>query len=200
MAPRPELYPLKTPSHIIFPSELQDYIRATRNPEPTKRTDGKGPSVPPPLAYTEFLKALSPEFGSPTESDDGAFSNWSLGQQLPSPISPPPTSSTISFPSEMTTARNRTRPLPHSLMTNAPRASAEVGSLHRIRVSPTFLYASAVESPPVERRARYAESPITNERTIRIQYARTNPMRFKRVPSLDPPPKGKRRRVNQNKK
>ncbi|RDW69086.1 uncharacterized protein DSM5745_08846 [Aspergillus mulundensis] len=209
MAPRPELYPLQTPKHIIFPSELQEYLRPG-NPEPARCNDGKGPSVPPPLAYTEFLKALSPAFGSPPES---AKTLYSYNKQLPSPQSLPSTASTTSFPGDTAAAapktHKRTRSGPPTPL-NVSRSAAESGQIRRLRMSPSYLYspaaldspksAHAVRSPypPVERRVRYTESLSgAASRSITIQHIVTHTVTLKRVPSLAPPPKGKRRRMNQ---
>ncbi|KAL4990223.1 hypothetical protein BDW68DRAFT_154807 [Aspergillus falconensis] len=210
MAPRPELYPLQTPKHITFPSELQEYLRPT-NPSPACN-DGKGPSVPPPLAYTEFLKALSPVFGSPPESATTS-SPYGLNKQLPSPQSLPSTASTASFSGNTATAtktHRRTRSGPPTPL-NVPRSAAEAGQFRRLRMSPSYLYspgavdspksAHAVRSPypPAERRVRYVDSPGSAARSITIQHIVTHTVTLKRVPSLAPPPKGKRRRMTQAK-
>ncbi|KKK16244.1 hypothetical protein ARAM_006281 [Aspergillus rambellii] len=210
MAPRPSLYPLKTPDNITFPSELQEYIRATSNPEPSKqRGDGKGPSVPPPRAYTEFLKALSPTFGSPPQSATTAYSNYSFNNQLPSPASSTSSASTLSFPGEMLPGTH-TRSIPQSPL-NEPRSAGEPGPIHHIPVSPTYSYSPRVESPKSahparspypfgERKVRYLDSSSsTTEVSIRTQHVITHTITFKRVPPLDPPPKGKRRKGNQMK-
>ncbi|KAL2863779.1 uncharacterized protein BJX67DRAFT_362608 [Aspergillus lucknowensis] len=211
MAPRPELYPLKTPSDIIFPSELQEYLRSIDKPEPTRCSDPKGPSVPPPLAYTEFLKALSPTFGSP--SDYSVSASPSFGKQLPSPQSLPSCTSTSSFPGDVISATRSRAPSNSYLPLPAPRSAGEASQFRRLRKSPTYFYsyrgndspksAHAVRSPypPVERRVRYMDSPtVGSPRSITVQHIVTHTVTLKRVPSLDPPPKGKRRRANQTQK
>ncbi|CBF81010.1 predicted protein [Aspergillus nidulans FGSC A4] len=212
MAPRPELYHLQTPEHIIFPSELQEYLRGP-NPTPARCTDGKGPSVPPPLAYTEFLKALSPVFGSPLESATTPYS-YTFNKQLPSPQSLPSTASTTSFSSDTVTAvrapktHRRARSGPPTPL-NVPRSAVESGQLRRLRMSPSYPYspgvvdspksAYAVRSPypPLDRQMRHVGSPASTGRSITIQHIVTHTVTLKRVPSLAPPPKGKRRRMNQ---
>ncbi|KAL4804836.1 hypothetical protein BDV18DRAFT_142638 [Aspergillus unguis] len=220
MAPRPELYPLQTPKHITFPSELQEFLQPA-NPPSARCTDTKGPSVPPPLAYTEFLKALSPAFGSPSGSISTPYSSssYTFNKQLPSPKSLPSTASSTSFSSESapSTGRGmrthaRTRSGPPSAL-SAPRSATETShsSFRRIRMSP-YLYSPAeVDSPksahpvrspypPVERRVRYVDSPASaGGRSITIQQIVTHTVTLKRVPSLAPPPKGKRRRTSQSK-
>lgn len=217
MAPRPELYPLKTPKDITFPSELQEQLQP---PTPSPRcTDNKGPSVPPPLAYTEFLKALSPAFGSPSEAATTpcTSSSSSLNKQLPSPRSLPSTASSTSFsgesaPGQGSKTHARTRSGPPTPL-SAPRSAAEPShpTCRRLRLSPSYLYSPAADSPgsahpvrspypPAERRVRYVESPASaGGRSITIQHVVTHTVTLKRVPSLAPPPKGKRRKVNQNK-
>lgn len=215
MAPRPELHPLKTPKDITFPSELQEQLRPA-NPSP-KCTDTKGPSVPPPLAYTEFLKAMSPAFGSPQSA---GYQH----KQIPSPSSLPSTASTTSsFPGDAPAKRpqshtqtrtysqthTRTRSGPTTPL-NVPRSAAEPShsNLRRLRMSPSYLHspgtadspksAHTVRSPypPLERKVRYVESPpSTGGRSVTIQHVVTHTVTLKRVPSLAPPPKGKKRRM-----
>lgn len=217
MAPRPDLYPLKTPKNLTFPSELQEYLRPA-NAEPARCNDGKGPSVPPPLAYTEFLKALSPVFGSPPASANTAYSGYSINKQLPSPQSLPSTASTTSsFPGDASArpasrTHARTRSGPPTPM-NAPRSAVENNHLRRLRPSPSYSYSPTVVMdsprsahparspyPPLERRMRYVESPTSaTSRSITIQHVVTQTVTLKRVPSLAPPPKGKRRRTAQAK-
>ncbi|KAI9376663.1 hypothetical protein BJX61DRAFT_153568 [Aspergillus egyptiacus] len=209
MAPRPDLYPLKTPRHITFPSELQEYLEGTSKPEPTRNADAKGPSVPPPLAYIEFLKALSPAFGSPSEPASAVYPSWSANKQLPSPLSQPSTASTSSFRNETVPASNGQGHHP----TATPRSAGETSQFRRLRMSASYLYSPrAMESPksahgvrspypPIERRVRYMDTPTSgSSRSITIQHIVTHTVTLKRVPSLHPPPKGKRRRGNQTQK
>ncbi|KAF9893576.1 hypothetical protein FE257_010888 [Aspergillus nanangensis] len=203
MAPRPNLYPIQTSKTIVYPSELQG--PSTSSSTSSKREDSNGPSVPPPLAYTEFLRALSPAFGSPEPATAGA-TRWSFGRPLPSPISMPSTSSSASFPRRTVSGkRTSSMSVPHS---PALRSASSIGPIRRIRMSPTYMYSPAsTESPqspymirtplsPAEWRRRYAESP--DGRTISIQQVVTHTITLKRTPSLDPPPKGKRRRTHES--
>ncbi|KAL4972327.1 hypothetical protein BDW66DRAFT_144521 [Aspergillus desertorum] len=217
MAPKPELHPLRTPKHITFPSELQEYLRPT-NPSPACTDNGKGPSVPPPLAYTEFLKALSPVFGSPQSATTAYSSSNSsyVNKQLPSPQSLPSTaSSTTTFPSEA--ARHRTHTRTHTRSgpptpLNVPRSATEWNHHGRLRMSPSYIYSpDAMDSPksarvarspypPLESRVRYVDSPADSSgRVITIQHVVTHTVTLKRVPSLAAPPKGKKRRTAQGK-
>ncbi|KAL4963314.1 uncharacterized protein BDV14DRAFT_176723 [Aspergillus stella-maris] len=213
MAPRPDLYPLETPKHLAFPSELQEPHRSA-NPTST-RCDGKGPSVPPPLAYTEFLKALSPTYGSPPQSAGTPYSaSYPTNKQLPSPPSHPSTASTSSFPLDTVppSSKARTHMRTHSASSTplyASRSAVDASHYRRMRMSPTHYYSpvGAVDSPksahpvhspypPVERKVRYVESPSgVTSRSITIQHVVTHTVTLKRVPSLAAPPKGKRRRM-----
>ncbi|KAL4871358.1 hypothetical protein BDV12DRAFT_164156 [Aspergillus spectabilis] len=220
MAPRPDFYPVAVPHHITFPSELQEYLRATTNSESTTRAENKDSPVSPPLAYTEFLKALSPRYGSPPSSASSVCSDYTSRKHLSSPPSLPLTASAISFPNEaVSTRRARIHPRPLSPM-NMPRSAGELDQYRRHRMSPYYMYSPAmvVESPksarlprspypPLERRVQYVESTSsptgtitkTTTRSITIQHVVTQTGALKRVPSLAPPPKGKRRRMNQTK-
>ncbi|GKZ83592.1 hypothetical protein AnigIFM56816_008687 [Aspergillus niger] len=52
---------------------------------------------------------------------------------------------------------------------------------------------------PADRRSRLSEtSDTSNGRTITIQHVVTHTITLKRAPSLDPPPKGKRRRTSES--
>ncbi|KAL4885897.1 hypothetical protein BJY04DRAFT_179421 [Aspergillus karnatakaensis] len=219
MAPRPDFYPVPVPQHITFPSELQEYLRAKSNPTSTSHAEDKASPVTPPLAYTEFLKALSPKYGSPPSSASSTCSDYLSRKQL-SPRSLPLTASAAAFPSGAVSARRaRTHTSPRSPMM-MPRSAGEPNQYRRLRMSPSYLYSPAliVESPrnprpsqssypSMERRVRYVESTssptgtitTTTTRSITIQHVVTHTNSLKRVPSLAPAPKGKRRRVSQTK-
>ncbi|KAL2850322.1 hypothetical protein BJY01DRAFT_210031 [Aspergillus pseudoustus] len=212
MAPRPELYPLKTPSQLTFPSELQEYLRAT-SAEPTRQNITRGPSVQPPQAYTEFLKALSPVFGSPSECGSTPYTSYPHQKQIPSPQSLPSATSITSFPGEVTPSTKAHTSSGHTSPSYVPRSAVEPRQYRRIRMSPHYVCSpTSADSPksahplrspypPVDRRVRYVESPSSaGGRSITIQHIITHTVTLKRVPSLAPPPKGKRRRANQSQK
>jgi hypothetical protein len=59
----------------------------------------------------------------------------------------------------------------------------------------------SIQSPysPSELRLRCTESPRSaREGSVSIQHIITRTVTFKRAPSLEPPPKGKRRRTNES--
>ncbi|PKY02486.1 hypothetical protein P168DRAFT_184853 [Aspergillus campestris IBT 28561] len=208
MAPRPNLYPLKTPKNMSFPSELQDNPNVSSE---TTRREGRrtGPSVPPPLAYTEFLRALSPAFGSPEPPSTAGVTRWHFGRPLPSPVSMPSSASSGSSFHGSESVRRGPMSVPQSPMTLAPRSAHGLGPVRRMPISPHYLYSPATtESPqspytvrttlsPAEWRRRYTDSPASPYgRTVQIQHVVTHTVTFKRAPSLEPPPKGKRRRTH----
>lgn len=206
MAPRPILYPLKTSKSVIYPSELRDTSPATT--ETSQRESGNGPSVPPPRAYTEFLRALSPCYASP-EGINASYTRWMRGRALPSPVSLPSTATTVSFPTSNTSKSSPISVSPSPVP--APQSAREPGSVRRLRISPPFVLSpTTAESPrspftvrtpytPADRRSRLSEtSDTSNGRTITIQHVVTHTITLKRAPSLDPPPKGKRRRTSES--
>ncbi|KAB8070094.1 hypothetical protein BDV29DRAFT_181558 [Aspergillus leporis] len=202
MAPRPNLYPLQTSKDIIFPSELQG-PSSTNTANTNMREEGSGPSVPPPLAYTEFLRALSPAFGSP-DGPDPTTTRWSFGRPLASPASMPSTASTTPFqPGDE--VRDSSTPVPPSPAAT-PRSAGSAGPLRRFRVPPPYV-SSDTESPqtpymirtqlsPADWRLRRVESSSgASGRTITVQHIITHTITLKHAPSLDPAPRGKRRRT-----
>ncbi|KNG87730.1 hypothetical protein ANOM_005006 [Aspergillus nomiae NRRL 13137] len=204
MAPRPDLYPLKTSKDIIFPSELQEASSTNTSSSENGREEGSGPSVPPPLAYTEFLRALSPAFGSP-DGPDPTTTRWSFGRPLSSPASIPSSASSASF-QHGDDARASSTPVPASPPA-PPRSASSVGFARRFRVPPPYI-ASVPETPqtpymahtpmsPADWRLRRAEpSNGANGRTITVQHIVTHTITLKHAPSLDPAPRGKRRRTH----
>ncbi|KAH8423041.1 uncharacterized protein LDX57_000797 [Aspergillus melleus] len=208
MAPRPNLYPLKTSKNMVFPSELHENPLAKKNDEDNEE-ERTGPSVPPPLAYTEFLRALSPVFASP----DGNFSScprWTYSRAPPSPVSlPSATSNRATFAAGEAVRNSPASSIPPSPLSAPRSASSAGGPVRRVRTAPSFMYSPAGESPqspyayrrpysPNEWRLRYADPPHAAQgRTISIQHIVTHTVTLKHAPPpLAPPPKGKRRRTN----
>lgn len=95
MAPsKPVLHPLKTPKTATFPSELHNdslYSRSDIKTENSLTTP-----ITPPLAYTEFLKALTPVFNSPI-SPAVSLSKFPF-EKMTASISQPSTATSVSFP------------------------------------------------------------------------------------------------------
>ncbi|KAJ5129855.1 uncharacterized protein N7515_005894 [Penicillium bovifimosum] len=79
-APKPDLPPLKTPKSFTFPSELHKESK-TLTVDDIKREDGSATPITPPLAYTDFLNALTPIFGGkmrPVTNFPAVYYNESL--------------------------------------------------------------------------------------------------------------------------
>ncbi|PYI32318.1 hypothetical protein BP00DRAFT_425076 [Aspergillus indologenus CBS 114.80] len=202
MAPRPILAPLRTPKNVTYPSELQDTPLIKH--EDSQCEAGNRPSVLPPKAYTEFLKALSPAYASP-EGINGSYTRWMMSKTLPSPSSVPSTASTVSFSDAAAVKPTATPPSPSPA---APQSAKEPTHVRRPRISPSYIYSPvSLKSPrspykvrtpysPMDRRAKNLDSPLyANSGTFTIQHVVTHTVTFKRAPSLEPPPKGKRRRT-----
>jgi hypothetical protein len=85
---KPDLHPLKTPKTFVFPSEIQKDSK-TLTVDNIKREDGSATPITPPLAYTDFLNALTPVFTTPVSA--GGFPKFSTEKSDPSPISQPST-------------------------------------------------------------------------------------------------------------
>ncbi|OJJ46878.1 hypothetical protein ASPZODRAFT_1842508 [Penicilliopsis zonata CBS 506.65] len=179
MAPnKPVLHPLKTPKSMTFPSELKDK---------TKSEDSSATPISPPLAYTEFLKALTPIFTSPV-SAGGAFPAFAC-----SPTSTPSSATSLSFsatgsakpssssfsstsPHSSSSSSSATlsgKNLPPASPATAPKSahSARPGPLRRLRIplSAGYPYSPTLESPrsastlrspysAIEWKTRYLES------------------------------------------
>ncbi|RAK92189.1 hypothetical protein BO79DRAFT_207345 [Aspergillus costaricaensis CBS 115574] len=206
MAPRPILYPLKTSKSVTFPSQLQD--NAPHRSDMDQHEPGSGPLVPPPRAYMEFLRALRPAYSGP-EGINGSYTRWVRSRALPSPVSMPPTARSATFPPGSVPKSSPTSipPTPRG----PPRSAREPISARHLRASPQYPYSPATtESPqspftlrtpfsPADWRGRYIESSSdSNGRTITIQHIVTHTVNLKRAPSLEPPPRGKRRRTNES--
>ncbi|RAK72870.1 uncharacterized protein BO72DRAFT_255422 [Aspergillus fijiensis CBS 313.89] len=204
MAPRPALYPLKTPKGVSFPSELQD--DQPYGSDTSQQDADNGPSVLPPRAYTEFLRALSPVYAGP-EGLNASYTRWVMSKTLPSPISLPSTASTSSFPGNIETKTSPTSIPPSPVASSRPVRSSS--TLRRLRPLSTYPYspitAESPQSPftvrtpysPADRRTMSIDT--TNAgcgKTVTIQHIVTRTVTLKRTPPLEAPPKGKRRRTS----
>lgn len=207
MAPsKPVLPPLKTPKTATFPSELHNdslYSRSDIKTENSLTTP-----ITPPLAYTEFLKALTPVFNSPI-SPAASFSKFPIEKMMAS-ISQPSTATSVSFPNGGDFVKSATIS-PDSPY--APPISARSFSSGRKRLristakacgkemSPTTdspLSATTAYSPfsPADWKLRYMEgSRSATVKPVSVRQVVTRTITYKRTP-LDPPPKGKRRRTS----
>lgn len=202
MAPtKPLLHPLKTPKTATFPSEL--HAGPSSRPD-IKCEDASSTPISPPLAYTEFLKALTP-----------AFSPMSPGMNFPkfpvdksrTPISQPSTATSTSFP-----GREFSRS--ETLSPQSPVSARSFRDRRRLRISTTrassknlspttdsplsALSASAAYSPfsPADWKLHYSGLPRSStSKPVSVRQVVTRTVTYKRTP-LEPAPRGKRRKTN----
>ncbi|KAJ5095897.1 hypothetical protein NUU61_005253 [Penicillium alfredii] len=203
MAPsKPVLHPLKTPKSMTFPSEMHD-SPLTAGSEPIKREEG-GSATPitPPLAYTEFLKALTPAFSPASASTE--FRRFTFEKRRPSPISIPSsaTSTPLSAGPKTTSAAI---PPPSPAVASPQSAKLPTTTLRRLRIPPSCAWSPVSDSPqsartirspfsPSDWKVRYVETPRSaGGKSVSVRQVVTRTVTYKRTP-LDPPPKGKGKR------
>lgn len=208
MAPsKPVLHPLKTPKSMTFPSEMHG-SPLTAGSETIKREQG-GSATPitPPLAYTEFLKALTPAFSPASASTE--FPRFTFEKRRPSPISIPSsaTSTPLSAGPKTTSAAI---PPPSPAVAPSPAAASPQSAklpttLRRLRIPPSCVWSPVSDSPqsartarspfsPSDWKVRYIETPRSaGEKSVSVRQVVTRTVTYKRTP-LDPPPKGKAKR------
>lgn len=66
---KPSLPPLKTPKTMTFPSELRADTGSSLSDNVKHEDGGMSTPITPPAAYTEFLKAFTPIFSSPSSAN-----------------------------------------------------------------------------------------------------------------------------------
>jgi hypothetical protein len=205
-AKKPALHPLKTPRSATFPSEIQS--ASSSSASDIKREDGISTPITPPLAYTEFLKALTPVFTSPV-SPGTSFPKFPIDRTHTS-ASQPSTATSGSFPSG-----DVIKPTSATFSPRSPIAtplSAKSSARRRLKIStvkgsakafsPTTespKSASTARSPfsPSDWKIRYFEVPRSAcGKPVSVRQVVTRTVTYKRTP-LDPPPKGKRRKTNE---
>ncbi|CAL5873588.1 uncharacterized protein PFLUO_LOCUS7869 [Penicillium psychrofluorescens] len=213
MAPsKPILPPLQTPKSMTFPSELHD-SPLTSGSDPIIKLEGEsapGSATPitPPLAYTEFLKALTPVFTSPT-SAGAEFPKFKFEKRRPSPISVPSSAkSTIWSPLDGPKTTGAARPPPTPAVAS-PQSAKLPSGLRRLLIPQSSVYSPVTDSPhsartlrspfsPSDWKIRYIETPRSaGGKSVSVRQVVTRTVTYKRTP-LDPPPKGKRRKTNES--
>ncbi|CAI7582075.1 unnamed protein product [Penicillium glandicola] len=223
---KPDLHPLKTPKAFIFPSEIHRDSK-TLTVDDIKREDGSATPITPPLAYTDFLNALTPVFTSPVSA--GGFPNFPMEKSDPSPISQPSTatspalSARISVKSPVTPAISLPPPSPCTL--KSPKAPP---ALRRLRIPQSLKPFSSKDSPRTSTPCSatpYSASPYSATQWSALPRSATSlrspfspsdwKLRYLEAPRsattkavvtrtitykrtpLDPPPKGKRRKTQE---
>ncbi|PKY06412.1 hypothetical protein P168DRAFT_288358 [Aspergillus campestris IBT 28561] len=66
---KPSLPPLRTPKTMTFPSELRADTGSSLSDNVKHEDGGMSTPITPPAAYTEFLKAFTPIFSSPSSAN-----------------------------------------------------------------------------------------------------------------------------------
>lgn len=211
MAPskKPVLHPLKTPKSITFPSELRDREEpnsSDANKDAIKQEDGSATPISPPIAYTEFLKALTPVFTSPV-SAGVSFPSFTFDATLHRlPASVPSSATSTSF-SAAEGPKGAYTSIPSASPVATPHSAKTPGALRRLRIPTSLAFSPSAESPqsgnalrspfsPADWKLRYLESPRSaTGKPVSVRQVVTRTVTYKRTP-LDPPPKGKRRKVN----
>ena len=207
---KPVLPPLQTPKSATFPSELHSCSLPSLIGVIKQEDDLKTP-ITPPVAYTDFLKALTPVLASPMTT--GVSFNSTTSDKSSSgkttPTSQPSTANSSCFcicegrksPNNVV-APSSTFARPKSGRVTSPN------SLRRLRIPQSPLYSPATESPLSVRSpfspadwvldggVRYFEAPRSAcARPVSVRQVVTRTVTYKRTP-LDPAPKGKRKRSN----
>ncbi|KAL1998255.1 hypothetical protein VTN02DRAFT_6540 [Thermoascus thermophilus] len=189
--PKPTLHPLKTPRSATFPSELH-----SSRSDSVKREDGSSTPITPPLAYTEFLKALTPVFTSPV-SAGVTFPKFPIERPEDSPATQPSTGGDA--------IRSASAALPPPSPFAAPHSAKSPGALRRLRIPQSLAYSPVTDSPksatiirspfsPSDWKLRYCEAPRgACGKPVSVRQVVTRTVTYKRT-QLDPPPKGKGKR------
>jgi len=193
-----------------FPSELSALSArslSARSPLPgyadfIKLEDGIKTPITPPIAYTDFLKSMSPTAG------DHAGSGKSTPTSHPSSASS--TSSGCSCNCDTHKSPTSTiPPSPFAYPQSAPAMPRKI----RIPASPAYS-AGGIDSPrsatsmrspfsmrsplewEIESKSRYFDSPKSATRPVSLRQVVTRTVTYTPRMNLEPAPKGKRRRLD----
>jgi hypothetical protein len=200
---KPSLHPLKTPKTATFPSELQ-----CKSPFPSlnviiKQEEGLKTPITPPLAYTEFLKALTPVLTSPMSA--GVISEKSSGKSTPTSQ---PSSAATSCYCACDGRKSPNSGVPPSPFIQ-PRSAKTPTGLRRLRIPTSSPLYSPIDSPhsasarspyspsdwSLDAGVRYFDRPRSGVvRPVSVRQVVTRTVTYKRT-DLDPAPKGKRRKT-----
>ncbi|EXJ59413.1 uncharacterized protein A1O5_12294 [Cladophialophora psammophila CBS 110553] len=213
---RPVLPPLQTPKTASFPSEIVETPISCVSAVIKQENANLKTPITPPVAYTEFLKALTPVLASPpvsstlqrSMSDESTCTRHSM-------ISVASTSSSLS------SGRSESRKSPCSSVPPTPYARKTPTPLKRLRIphSPAFSPSTSGPSPrtamsgmsnggiyspfsPADWNCesatrRYFDAPRSAcSKTVNVRSVVSRTVTYKRSPPLDPAPKGKKRKID----
>lgn len=221
---KPVLPPLQTPKSASFPSEIVAIASPMAGlPAVLKQEESMKTPITPPVAYTEFLKALTPVITSPAPSSalpsgvpKTEPSDVSSGRNTP--ISLPSTATSFSS-NQSKDMKSPSIAVTPSSPNPRPQSALSPSGLRRLKIpqSPAFsagispsprsaaLSALSARSPfsPADwgldgsGRRFFFEPPRTGcNRPVSVRSVVTRTVTYRRSPPLGPPPKGKRRKIS----
>lgn len=214
---KPVLPPLQTPKTASFPSEISSPLPSSLSA--IKKEDDLRTPITPPTAYTDFLKTLTPilSSASPRSAIPRTFSFEDVSAKS-TPRTEPSTTTSATFPCRCDSHKS-----PPASATGAPsspyfrpRSARSPGScLRRLRIPPSPLGSPANDSPRSSSLSqmrspfspadwsldkdghRYIETPRSGPvRPVSVRSVVTRTVTYKRTPSLDAAPKGKKRKMS----
>ncbi|EXJ96130.1 hypothetical protein A1O1_01256 [Capronia coronata CBS 617.96] len=214
-ATRPVLPPLQTPKTASFPSEIINTPVSCVSA--VIKQESLGTPITPPVAYTEFLKALTPVLVSPPET--GALQRTMSDESTATRDSMTSNASTSSSFESATKSENYKSP--SSSIPPTPYTRKNPSALRRLRIphSPAFSPSTCGPSPrtavsgmstgsmlyspfsPADwnldsATRRYFDAPRSAcPKPVSVRSVVTRTVTYKRSPPLDPAPKGKKRKI-----
>ncbi|KAK5045446.1 hypothetical protein LTR84_009310 [Exophiala bonariae] len=215
---RPVLPPLQTPKTASFPSEIVDTPNSCVSA--FIKQENIGTPITPPVAYTDFLKALTPVLASPPVT--GALSRSMSDESTSTRHS---IISNTSTTSSMSSSRSESHKSPTSSIPPTPYSRRTPTGLRRLRIphSPAFSPSTCGPSPrtavsamsgmstgsllyspfsPADWSAdsatrRYFDAPKSAcVKPVSVRSVVTRTVTYKRSPPLEPAPKGKKRKIS----
>lgn len=227
MAPRPTLKPLITPRTMIFPSELHDGpfmapYSPTVKSEEGGSSSGSRTAITPPPAYTEFLNALTPVYGSefprsPSDKSPQSTTRPSFPSLPPSrrqkrsprSLAPyhhhPPSSASLRLPATPSSASTPRVPYPERRLPLPTPSPSTSSSSYQPYVSADYYYTSSPRSAQStysyslrspcspDWKTRHMESPRSAS-LLNVRHVVTRTVTYRQTPALHPPPRGRRRK------
>ncbi|KAF7513988.1 hypothetical protein GJ744_006602 [Endocarpon pusillum] len=215
---KPVLPPLQTPKSSIFPSEILSPLPSSLST--VKKEEDMRTPITPPVAYTDFLKTLTPVLStaSPRSALPRSFSFESSSGKS-TPTSEPSTATSSSFPFSRRDT-HKSPPVSAATVPQSPfahhRSARSPTDLRRLRIPPSPLCSPGNDSPrsasinamrspfsPADwaldsNGTRYFETPRSAcVRPVSVRSVVTRTVTYKRTPPLEPAPKGKKRKMSE---
>jgi hypothetical protein len=209
---KPVLPPLQTPKTASFPSEIVETpLSACLSAVIKQEEIGLNTPITPPVAYMDFLKALTPIAASPppsalsrslsdestqtvqsATSTTSSFTSKSDGHKSPGGSLPP-------TPFRRTPSHLRRLRIPHSpAFTNSATSGPSPRTLSSIPTSSIIYspYSPADWSLDSATRKHFDPPRSACSKPVSVRSVVTRTVTYKRSPPLDPAPKGKRRKLD----